>query len=110
MDAIPPIFYGIFMRYRPSYADPVTQPSSPSTMANQISAVALAYFLLLNMCWIVDAVLHTYLSIGLVVWINLGVLVLKSRHVLLAVPSKRYIDIVEAIRILFQASTWPVRY
>ena len=78
-------------------------------LAKQVSAVAIAYCVMVNMCWIVDAFFHTYVSIGLIVWLNLGVMILKLKNIRMPMPSKRYIDVVGGLHILFQALTWPIR-
>ena len=78
-------------------------------LTKPIAAVAIAYCVLLNFCWIFDLLFQTCVSISLIMWINLGVMILKIKHIRIYMPSKKYIDVVGGMQILFQAATWPAR-
>lgn len=78
-------------------------------MFKQIAATAIAYLVFFNMCWIFDAVFCTYVSISLIIWINLGVMLMKLRQIPFRLPDQRYIDVPGGLRMLFDAVVWPMK-
>lgn len=78
-------------------------------MINQIAATAIAYLVFFSLCWAFDAFFLTCVSISLLIWLNLGVMLMKLRQVAFRLPDKRYIDVVVGLHMLFDTLVWPLK-
>jgi hypothetical protein len=79
------------------------------TMRNQIASTAIAYLVFFSLCWTFDAFFLTCVSISLIIWINLGVMLMALRQADFRLPDKRYIDVIGGLHMLLDALIWPVR-
>ncbi|WP_296001526.1 hypothetical protein [Rugamonas sp.] len=73
----------------------------------QMVAVVAALVLVLIAPLIFDYIFDTYVELGLIVWFNLGLFVMRSKNMAFPMPALDHVDLAGGLRLLWWALFWP---
>jgi len=69
--------------------------------------MALAYLVILLLPMVVDFAFETNVELLVIVWLNIGMIVMIQKKIAFPTPDMRRIDVTGALRTLWWAMFWP---
>lgn len=70
-------------------------------------AVAAAFVIVLTVPLVLDFIFDTYAELGLIVWFNAGLFVMRCKNIAFPMPRLDRVDIRGGLRVLWWALFWP---
>jgi hypothetical protein len=78
-----------------------------SNFVNYLLAIAAAYCVVLALPIVLDFAFDTDLALITIIWINVGVFVMRAKKMHVPLPDSRRIDVGGGVRLLWWALFWP---
>jgi hypothetical protein len=74
---------------------------------HQVTAMIVAFGLLLVVPMIADFAYDTHVEIGVIIWVNIGIFIMHIKKIDFPVPADEYVDIKGGLKMLWWAIYWP---
>lgn len=74
---------------------------------HQLTAMILAFGLLLFVPMIADFAYDSHVEIGVIIWVNVGIFIMHIKKIDFPLPSTKCVDVRGGLKMLWWAISWP---